>query len=67
MRDPITKSSLGSLVHKSQMLFENRSRPFKAAADRAKGDLAQGQIRAGHAKVTVAKKIGIRESDHYCS
>jgi multidrug efflux pump subunit AcrA (membrane-fusion protein) len=37
----------GSLVHRGQVLFEIDPRPFQAALDRAKGDLAQAQAQLG--------------------
>src|SRR3982075_1433651 len=41
----------GSLVRKGQVLFEIDPRPFTAALDRAKGDLAQAQAQLG--KITL--------------
>src|SRR5258708_35869223 len=43
----------GSLVRKGQVLFEIDPRPFKAALDRAKGDLAQSQAQLGKTTLDV--------------
>jgi membrane fusion protein (multidrug efflux system) len=45
----------GSLVHKGQVLFEIDPRPFKAALDRAKGDLAQAQAQLGKSTLDVER------------
>jgi len=45
----------GSLVRKGQALFEIDPRPFKAALDRAKGDLAQAQAQLGKSTLDVER------------
>src|SRR5260221_670543 len=45
----------GSLVRKGQVLFEIDPRPFKAALDRAKGDLAQAQAQLGKSTLDVER------------
>jgi membrane fusion protein (multidrug efflux system) len=45
----------GSLVRKGQVLFEIDPRPFKAALDRAKGDLAQAQALLGKSALDVER------------
>jgi membrane fusion protein (multidrug efflux system) len=45
----------GSLVRKGQVLFEIDPRPFKAALDRAKGDLAQAQAQLGKGTLDVER------------
>jgi membrane fusion protein (multidrug efflux system) len=45
----------GSLVRKGQVLFEIDPRPFKAALDRAKGDLAQAQAQLGKSSLDVER------------
>lgn len=40
----------GSFVHKGQLLFEIDPRPFQAAADQAKGQLAQAQAQLAQAQ-----------------
>jgi RND family efflux transporter MFP subunit len=45
----------GSLVGKGQVLFEIDPRPFKAALDRAKGDLAQAQAQLGKSTLDVER------------
>src|SRR5689334_16153928 len=40
----------GSLVRKGELLFEIDPRPFKAALDQAKAQLAQGQAELGKAR-----------------
>src|SRR5260221_2775512 len=45
----------GSLVRKGQVLFEIDPRPFKAALDRAKGDLAQAQAQLGKSILDVER------------
>jgi multidrug efflux pump subunit AcrA (membrane-fusion protein) len=43
----------GSLVRKGEVLFEIDPRPFQAALDRAKGDLAQAQAQLGKSTLDV--------------
>jgi multidrug efflux pump subunit AcrA (membrane-fusion protein) len=45
----------GSLVRKGQVLFEIDPRPFKAALDRAKGDLAQAEAQLGKSALDVER------------
>src|SRR5207302_6609278 len=45
----------GSLVRKGQVLFEVDPRPFQAALDRAKGDLAQAQAQLGKSTLDVER------------
>jgi len=45
----------GSLVQKGQVLFEIDPRPFKAALDRAKGDLAQAEAQLGKSTLDVER------------
>jgi RND family efflux transporter MFP subunit len=45
----------GSLVCKGQVLFEIDPRPFQAALDRAKGDIAQAQAQLGKATLDVER------------
>src|SRR5467141_3030654 len=45
----------GSLVRKGQVLFEIDPRPFKAALDRAQGDLAQAQAQLGKSSLDVER------------
>jgi RND family efflux transporter MFP subunit len=45
----------GSLVRKDEVLFEIDPRPFKAALDRAKGDLAQAQAQLGKSTLDVER------------
>src|SRR5438876_8763387 len=45
----------GSLVRKGQVLFEIDPRPFQAALDRAKGDLAQAQAQLGKSTLDVER------------
>jgi multidrug efflux pump subunit AcrA (membrane-fusion protein) len=45
----------GSLVHKGEVLFEIDPRPFQAALDRAKGDLAQAQAQLGKSTLDVER------------
>jgi membrane fusion protein (multidrug efflux system) len=45
----------GSLVRKGQVLFEIDPRPFTAALDRAKGDLAQAQAQLGKSTLDVER------------
>src|SRR3984893_3346862 len=51
----------GSLVHEGQVLFEIDPRPFQAALDRAKGDLAQRQAQLGKAPFDVARDPPLAE------
>ena len=52
----------GSLVHKGQVLFEIDPRPFKAALDRAKGDLAQAQAQLGKSTLDVERDTPLAEA-----
>jgi RND family efflux transporter MFP subunit len=45
----------GSLVRRGQVLFEIDQRPFKAALDRAKGDLAQAEAQLGKSTLDVER------------
>src|SRR6266436_2100369 len=45
----------GSVVRRGQVLFEIDPRPFKAALDRAKGDLAQAQAQLGKSTLDVER------------
>ena len=45
----------GSVVHKGDVLFEIDPRPFQAALDQAKGQLAQGQAQLGLATINVKR------------
>ena len=45
----------GSLVHKSEVLFEIDPRPFQAALDQAQGQLAQAQAQINQAQAQLAK------------
>src|SRR5579883_450473 len=45
----------GSLVHKDDVLFEIDPRPFQAALDQAKGQLAQAQAQLGLAEINVKR------------
>jgi RND family efflux transporter MFP subunit len=45
----------GSLVRRGQVLFEIDPRPFQAALDRAKGDLAQAQAQLGKSTLDVER------------
>src|SRR5712691_465825 len=45
----------GSLVRKGQVLFEIDPRPFKAALDRAKGNLAQAEAQLGKSTLDVER------------
>jgi RND family efflux transporter MFP subunit len=53
----ITKQNYteGSLVRKGQVMFEIDPRPFAAALDRAKGDLAQAQAQLGKSTLDVER------------
>src|SRR5258708_5514160 len=52
----------GSLVRKGQVLFEIDPRPFKAALDRAKGDLAQAQAQFGKSTLDVERDTPLAEA-----
>jgi membrane fusion protein (multidrug efflux system) len=52
----------GSLVHKGQVLFEIDPRPFSAALDRAKGDLAQAQAQLGKSTLDVERDTPLAEA-----
>jgi RND family efflux transporter MFP subunit len=52
----------GSLVHKGQVLFEIDPRPFTAALDRAKGDLAQAQAQLGKSTLDVERDTPLAEA-----
>jgi RND family efflux transporter MFP subunit len=52
----------GSLVRKSQVLFEIDPRPFKAALDRAKGDLAQAEAQLGKSTLDVERDTPLAEA-----
>jgi len=52
----------GSLVRKSQVLFEINPRPFTAALDRAKGDLAQTQAQLGKSTLDVERDTPLAEA-----
>src|SRR5467141_2524486 len=52
----------GSLVRKSQVLFEIDPRPFTAALDRAKGDLAQTQAQLGKSTLDVERDTPLAEA-----
>src|SRR5260370_6723232 len=52
----------GSLVRKSQVLFEIDPRPFTAALDRAKGDLAQAQAQLGKSTLDVERDTPLAEA-----
>ena len=45
----------GTVVHKGQTLFEVDPRPFQAALEQAKGQLAQADAQLGKAKLDVAR------------
>ncbi len=47
----------GSLVKKGQLLFEIDPRPFQAALDQAKGQLAQAQAQMANANINVNRDI----------
>jgi len=51
----------GSLVRKGQVLFEIDPRPFAAALDRAKGDLAQAQAQLGKSTLDVERDTPLAE------
>src|SRR6202048_4088992 len=52
----------GSVVRKGQVLFEIDPRPFKAALDRAKGDLAQAQAQLGKSTLDVERDTPLAEA-----
>jgi membrane fusion protein (multidrug efflux system) len=52
----------GLVVHKGQVLFEIDPRPFKAALDRAKGDLAQAQAQLGKCTLDVERDKPLAEA-----
>jgi membrane fusion protein (multidrug efflux system) len=52
----------GSLVREGQVLFEIDPRPFKAALDRAKGDLAQAQAQLGKSTLDVERDTPLAEA-----
>jgi RND family efflux transporter MFP subunit len=60
----ITKQNYteGSLVRKGQVLFEIDPRPFTAALDRAKGDLAQAQAQLGKSTLDVERDTPLAEA-----
>jgi membrane fusion protein (multidrug efflux system) len=47
----------GSFVRKGQLLFEIDPRPFQAALDQAKGQLAQAQAQLGNAQINVKRDV----------
>jgi len=51
----------GSLVRKGQVLFEIDPRPFTAALDRAKGDLAQTQAQLGKSTLDVERDTRLQK------
>jgi RND family efflux transporter MFP subunit len=52
----------GSLVRKGEVLFEIDPRPFQAALDRAKGDLAQAQAQLGKSTLDVERDTPLSEA-----
>jgi RND family efflux transporter MFP subunit len=52
----------GSLVRKGEVLFEIDPRPFVAALDRAKGDLAQAQAQLGKSALDVERDTPLAEA-----
>jgi membrane fusion protein (multidrug efflux system) len=52
----------GSLVRKGQVLFEIDPRPFTAALDRARGDLAQAQAQLGKSTLDVERDTPLAEA-----
>src|SRR6202047_1351698 len=52
----------GSVVRKGQVLFEIDPRPFTAALDRAKGDLAQAQAQLGKSTINVEPDTPLAEA-----
>jgi RND family efflux transporter MFP subunit len=53
----------GSLVRKGQLLFEIDPRPFQAALDQAKGQLAQAQAQMANAEINVNRDIPEAEAN----
>jgi membrane fusion protein (multidrug efflux system) len=51
----------GSLARNGQVLFEIDPRPFKAALDRAKGDLMQAQAQLGKSTLDVERDVPLAE------
>ena len=60
----ITKQAYkeGSFVRRGQVLFEIDPRPFQAALDRAKGDLAQAQAQLGKSALDVKRDTPLAEA-----
>jgi len=52
----------GSLVRKGEVLFEIDPRPYQAALDRAKGDLAQAQAQLGKSNLDVERDTPLAEA-----
>jgi RND family efflux transporter MFP subunit len=52
----------GSLVRKGQVLFEIDPRPFRAAVDRARGDLAQAQAQLGKSTLDVERDLPLADA-----
>lgn len=52
----------GSLVRRGQVLFEIDPRPFQAALDRAKGDLAQAQAQLGKSTLDVKRDTPLADA-----
>lgn len=52
----------GSVVHRGQVLFEIDPRPFQAALDRARGDLAQAQAQLGKSALDVKRDTPLAEA-----
>src|SRR6267378_5115337 len=52
----------GSVVRKGEVLFEIDPRPFKAALDQAKGDLAQAQAQLGKSILDVERDTPLAEA-----
>src|SRR4030081_1703448 len=52
----------GSVVSKGQVLFEIDPRPFKAALDQAKGQLAQTEAQFGKAKLDVERDMPLAQA-----
>jgi membrane fusion protein (multidrug efflux system) len=52
----------GSVVRKGQALFEIDPRPFQAALDRAKGDLAQAQAQLGKSTLDVERDTPLADA-----
>ncbi len=53
----------GSFVHKDDVLFEIDPRPFQAALDQAKAQLAQAQAQVGNADLNVKRDIPEAEAN----